>query len=222
MKKRMNMINKEVESKKYCEATILEKSSSSVLSSPNVSSPDTSLTTLNASATGKMLLAGSVATVGTGAAAIGGIALANMAGAHLSVLYATLSLTPIGWGLICVSVVGGAFAALWKRESEIKNFQQAMLKLVQTEFEKLLDPKQVSSLRESLGNLFDSFDNRASQLVDDANSMEASLKNLLESKQKKEIDLQAESIRLDALKVDVTSRWTEINEKYKGIFTSSR
>jgi hypothetical protein len=58
--------------------------------------------------------------------------------------------------------------------------------------------------------------------MDDVNSMESSLKNILESKQKKEIDLQAESIRLDALKVDVTSRWTAINEKYKDISTSSR
>jgi hypothetical protein len=189
------------------------------------STPESSLKVIDASATGKMILAGGGATVGTGAAALGGVVLANLAGAHLGVVTAIgagLALTPLGWGIIGVSVVGGGLAALWGRHSEIDKFQKGMQENIAQEFQKLLEPKQISGIKEAIGNLFVGFESYADQLKDDVESLESSLNNLLESKRSKEVDAQAEAKRLEALKADISAQWETINAKYTEIATAKK
>lgn len=189
------------------------------------STPESSLKVIDASATGKMILAGGGATVGTGAAALGGVVLANLAGAHLGVVTAIgagLALTPLGWGIIGVSVVGGGLAALWGRYSEIDKFQKGMQENIAQEFQKLLEPKQISGIKEAIGNLFVGFESYADQLKDDVESLESSLSNLLESKKSKEVDSQAEAKRLEALKSDISAQWETINAKYTEIATAKK
>jgi hypothetical protein len=56
----------------------------------------------------------------------------------------------------------------------------------------------------------------------DVDSMELSLKNLLESRHNSVIDLSLETSNLDNLRTEITSRWAAINEKYKQILATSK
>ncbi len=193
----------------------------SKMTSPNAPTFDPSLPIANNRATHKELIAGTAAAAGTG---IAGLALAGTA--HAAVVTGgigtILAFTPVGWGIIGVSVLSGAIAALWGRSSEIKNFQREMLKDVQSEFEKTLDPDKVDELKNSVANSFQYFQCRSIQFTMDVDSMELSLKNLLESRQNSVIDLSLETSKLENLRTEITSRWAVINEKYKQILATSK
>jgi hypothetical protein len=195
-----------------------QRGSISKMTSPNAPKFDPSLPIANNSATEKMLVAGTAAAAGTG---IAGLALASTA--HAAVVGGgILALTPIGWGIIGVSVLSGTIAALWGRSSEIKNFQQEMLKHVQSEFQKSLDPDKVVELKNSVANSFQYFQRRSSQFTMDVDSLELSLKNLLETRKNSVIDLSLETSKLENLRTEIISRWAVINEKYKQILATSR
>jgi GTPase Era involved in 16S rRNA processing len=191
------------------------------------STDEISLKVIDVSATGKMILAGTGATVGTIIAGTGGIALANLlnlAGAPIFLanfvgtsIGISLVLTPIGWSLIGVSAIGGGLAAWWGLRSEIKKFQKGMQEKVKEEFQKLLQPDKISGLQEQVGALFVGFQNSAKDMNDDVESLETSLNNLLESKRNKEVDYDAEAKRLQALKENISAQWEDINTKYSEI-----
>jgi predicted nucleic acid-binding Zn-ribbon protein len=90
------------------------------------------------------------------------------------------------------------------------------------EFQRLLEPEQISGIKEAIGNLFVGFESYADQLKDDVESLESSLNNLLESKRSKEVDAQAEAKRLEALKADISAQWETINVKYTEIATAKK
>lgn len=193
-------------------------------SDEGISTDEISLKVINASATGKMILAGAGVTIGTIAAGTGGIALANIAGAQILLgnfvatsVGISLVLTPIGWGLIGVSAIGGGIAAWWGLRSEINKFQKGMQEKVKQEFKKLLEPDKVSGLQDQVGALFVDFENSAKDMNDDVESLETSLNNLLESKRNKEVDYDAEAKRLQALKENISAQWEGINAKYSEI-----
>ncbi|MCZ8241998.1 MAG: dynamin family protein [Microcystis sp. LE19-131.1A] len=186
------------------------------------STPESSLKAIDGNATKKMILAGSAATVGTITAGVGVATAANVyLGTHI-LLAAGLAVTPIGAALLAVSVVGGGLATWWGRRSEIDKFQKGMQKQLAQEFQKLLEPEQISGIKEAIGNLFVGFESYADQLKDDVESLESSLNNLLESKRSKEVDAQAEAKRLEALKADISAQWETINVKYKEIATAKK
>jgi predicted GTPase len=186
------------------------------------STPESSLKVIDASATGKMILAGSAATVGTITAGVGLATAANVyLGTHI-LLAAGLAVTPIGAALLAVSVVGGGLATWWGRRSEIDKFQKGMQQQLAKEFQRLLEPEQISGIKEAIGNLFVGFESYADQLKDDVESLESSLNNLLESKRSKEVDAQAEAKRLEALKADISAQWETINVKYTEIATAKK
>ncbi|MBW4478825.1 MAG: dynamin family protein [Tolypothrix brevis GSE-NOS-MK-07-07A] len=180
---------------------------------------ETSFKVIDGSATGKMILAGGGATVGTIASGIGVATLANLAGGHilLGTIGAGLALTPVGWGLIGLSLLGGGVAARWGGSSEKEKFKKGMQKQLTQEFQKLLEPDKVSGIKESVGALFVHFENRAKDMKDDVQSLQTSLKNLLESKRTKEVDYEAEAQRLQALKANISAQWEGINAKYTEI-----
>jgi hypothetical protein len=186
------------------------------------STPESSLKAIDGNATKKMILAGSAATVGTITAGVGVATAANVyLGTHI-LLAAGLAVTPIGAALLAVSVVGGGLATWWGRRSEIDKFQKGMQKQLAQEFQKLLEPEQISGIKEAIGNLFVGFESYADQLKDDVESLESSLNNLLESKRSKEVDAQAEAKRLEALKADISAQWETINVKYTEIATAKK
>jgi predicted GTPase len=184
------------------------------------STPESSLKAIDGNATKKMILAGSAATVGTITAGVGLATAANVyLGTHI-LLMAGLAVTPIGAALLAVGVGGGALAAWWGKRSEVEKFQKAMQKQLVQEFQKLLEPEQISGIKEAIGNLFVGFESYADQLKDDVESLESSLNNLLESKRSKEVDSQAEAKRLEALKAYISAQWEAINAKYTEIATA--
>jgi hypothetical protein len=54
-------------------------------------------------------------------------------------------------------------------------------------------------------------------MKDDVESLQTSLKNLLESKRTKEVNYEAETQRLQALKANISTQWESINAKYTEI-----
>ena len=183
------------------------------------SSGNASISSAKAGAIGKMVWGATGGTVGTVAAGVGGATLANLAGAHivLGTIGAGLSLTPVGWGLLGIAAATGGITAWWQRRGEIQRFQKEMLGRVKQEFEKLLDPEQVSSFKKQIGHWFSSFEEIAKQLDEDITSLEKSLNNLLESKKTTEVNCEAEQERLQTLQEEITNQLQIIEAKYQEI-----
>ncbi|GJD22724.1 hypothetical protein RIVM261_076800 [Rivularia sp. IAM M-261] len=186
------------------------------------STGETSLKVINASAAGKMILAGGGAAVGTVTAGVGAAYIANLAGAHilLGTIGTSLVLTPIGWGLLAVSAAGGGLAAWWGRRSEIEKFQRGMKEQIKKGLKTILEPDKLLGIQEKVGTLFVGFENCTKELKDDIESLKNSLNNLLESKKKKEFDSIAEATRLQELKANIYTQWEDIDAKYAEIATA--
>lgn len=185
----------------------------------NSFSEDASISTTKASATGKMILGATGGTVGTVAAGVGGVVLANLAGANivLGTIGAGLALTPVGWAVLGVGTVAGGITAWWQRRGEIQKFQKDMLSKVKQQFEKLLESDRVSSLKEQVEHCFDPFEDIAKQLDEDTTSLEQSLDNLLESKKTTEVNYELEAQRLYSLRDGMTQQFQIIESKYQEI-----
>ncbi|WP_016953809.1 dynamin family protein [Anabaena sp. PCC 7108] len=183
----------------------------------NDSSEEVSLDKADANAIIKMLMGGTGGTVGTIAAGAGTVAIANMAGANLFLLTAGLALTPVGWALLGASAVVGGGLAWWQRRGEVQKFQKEMQEKVKKEFQKLLEPDKVSNLKKQVSQLFEPFQNLATLISEDVQSLEKSLNNVLESKRTTEVNCEAEEERLKILLNSISAQLEIINAKYEEI-----
>ena len=182
----------------------------------------TNLSKINANATGKIIAGVAGGTVGTMAAGIGAATAANVyLGTHLLVA-AGLALTPLGWGLLAGGVVVGGALGLWGRSSEIDKFQKGMLQQLKDNLQKTAtDEEKISAIKNHIQSLFVGLEKVNQQLLDDVESLEQSLNNLLESKRQNETDYETEETQLKSLSENISIQWETINAKYTKIATIS-
>ncbi|WP_375466976.1 dynamin family protein [uncultured Nostoc sp.] len=182
-----------------------------------VVSGETALNSANTSAFRKMVIGAGGGTLGTVAAGIGLAQAANVyLGAHI-ILAAGLAVTPVGWALLGASAIAGGGLAWWQRRGEVQKFKKEMLEKVKEEFNKLLEPDRKASIEERVGDSFVPFEDLAQKILDDIDSLETSLANLLESKKTTQVSYEAEEERLQAFVVNIVNQSQTIKVKYREI-----
>jgi len=182
----------------------------------------TNLTEINANATRKVVAGLAGGTVATMAAGVGAATAANVyLGTHL-IITTVLGLTPLGWGLLAASSIVGGALAIWGRSSEVDKFKNGMLSQLKEKLhEAATDTSQVSLIGTHIQSLFFGFEKINRQLLDDVESLEGSLNNLLESKRRDETDYEVEKKRLEAFSESISAQWEIVNAEYTKIATTS-
>ncbi len=183
---------------------------------------NTNLTTINAKATGKMIGAVAGGTVGTAVLGIGAATAANVflhtaitIGFLNPVTGALIALTPVGWGLLAGGAIVGGLSALWVNGSESEKFTKGMQQQLKDSLQKAAtNEDKLLAIKNNVKGLFNGFEKVNQQLIDDVESLEKSLNNLLESKKQNQTNCQAEENRLKALSKNISSQWETINAKY--------
>jgi GTPase SAR1 family protein len=201
------------------------KSQLRLVTSEGGSIENTNLTTINAKATGKIIGAVAGGTVGTAVLGIGAVTASNVflhtaitIGFLNPVTGGLLALTPVGWGLIGAGVIVGGIGALFAHGSEADKFKKGMQQQLKNSLQKsATDEDKLLAIKNNIKGLFSGFEKVNQQLIDDIESLEKSLENLLESKKQNEVNSQSEEIRLQSLSKNISDRWELMNAKYTEI-----
>ena len=184
----------------------------------NSSSEESSLSTANAGAMGKMILGATGGTFATATAAAGTVVLSNIyLGTHIGIIGAGLALTPVGWALLGASAVVGGGVAWWQRRGEVQKFQEKMQAEVKEAFQKLCESDKISALKGQVRELFIPYENSAKLMREDVESLEDSLDNLLEKKRTTSINTEAEKKRLQTLLDNIYTQFKTIEDRYNQI-----
>lgn len=156
-------------------------------------------------------------TIGSASLGLSGLVLGETAKWSLGWSMVGVALTPLGWSLLGGSVVVGGVLAWWARRKELQRFQKEMFERVKGAFKRLIEPDQVENIKGQVGQSFDTFEKLAKLIGEDAQSLENSLNNLLESKRTTKVNCEAEKKRLKVFVDNISAQLQIIEKRYEMI-----
>ena len=179
------------------------------------------LTASDAAPVTGMLVGAAAGAALTGTAGVGGAALAHAGLLLVNPATGAFLVTPAGWVLLGSTAVATIFTAFLGRRSEVKKFREAMKQKLEELLPEMTSDKRMSVIKDNTASLFDNFIEIPQQMENNVNSLEKSLKTLLESKEKAETDSKTEKKALEKLEAEFSAQWQNINGRYQKLKKNS-